>query len=300
VKPISLSTDHAIAVLALAKRGSIRGAAEELNISEQGVRNRLLVLENRLGVEVYRKARGIRTHNPLTKEGLMLLPHAAAFLDRARELTDSFAASAQPVEIHIVATQYLMLYVLIDAVRDFHNAFPLVRIRLTNRKEREIEQALLDDPSVAFGVTAPYEPSAKLKFEHLFSMGWSLITPKGHPLSKRRVRLKDLADSPLILFEPGSTGRQHVIDAFHGLGLSPRIETETTNTEVIVRMVEAGLGLSIVPLMASGAVTRGRRVSVCPIADPIAPIHSGILRRRGERLSSASQSFVTALRSLQL
>ena len=52
------------------------------------------------------------------------------------------------------------------------------------------------------------------------------------------------------------------MDAFHGQGLTPHIEMETTNTEIIVRMVEAGLGVSIVPLLPSGMVTRGRRVGV--------------------------------------
>ena len=92
---------------------------------------------------------------------------------------------------------------------------------------------------------------------HLFSLDWSAITPPRHPLLKKdRLRLRDLVEVPLILFERGSTGRQHVIDAFHGAGLSPRVEMETTNTEIIVRMVAAGLGVSVVPLMPDGAVTR--------------------------------------------
>src|SRR5260221_14362985 len=120
-------------------------------------------------------------------------------------------------------------------------------------------------------------------------MGWSLITPQNHPLlRKKQVRLKDLTDIPLILFERGSTGRQHIMDAFHGAGLSPRVDTETTNTEIIVRMVEAGLGVSIVPLMPSGMVTKGHRVGVRGLGRQIRPIHSGILFRRGERLSPAS------------
>ena len=36
---------------------------------------------------------------------------------------------------------------------------------------------------------------------------------------------------------------------------------ETTNTEIIVRMVEAGLGISIVPLFANGIVTKGHKVA---------------------------------------
>jgi DNA-binding transcriptional LysR family regulator len=128
-------------------------------------------------------------------------------------------------------------------------------------------------------------------------MDWSLIAPPRHPLlRKKTLDLSDLTDLPLILFERGSTGRQHVIDAFHGAGLSPRVEMETTNTEIIVRMVEAELGVSIVPLMPSGAVTRGHRVGQRSLGDRIRPIHSGILLRRGERLSAASQAFLDFLR----
>ena len=79
--------------------------------------------------------------------------------------------------------------------------------------------ALLQDPELAFGVAAPYESSPDLEYLHLFSMNWSLITPPRHPfLRKPALKLKDLTHAPLILFERGSTGRQHVMDAFHGQG----------------------------------------------------------------------------------
>ena len=55
-----------------------------------------------------------------------------------------------------------------------------------------------------------------------------------------------------------------------------------TSTETAVSMVKAGLGVSVVPLMQTGAVTRGRSVEVRrPLVDAIRPIHSGILLRRG-------------------
>ena len=81
------------------------------------------------------------------------------------------------------------------------------------------------------------------------------------------------------------------MDAFHGAGLSPRIDMETTNTEITVRMVEAGLGVSIVPLPPGGAVTRGRRIGRRSLAGLIRPIHSGVLTRRGEPLSPAAEAF---------
>lgn len=289
----SLSTDQVAAFVELARQGSLRRAAEALNITEQGLRGRLLALEERLRVELYRKRRGPRHGTQLTKDGQRFLPHAVAFLDRASELAELFGSSSEQREIHVVASQYLGLYVLIDALRRFHAAHPRVRVRLSVKTEQEIEAALLGDPGVTIGLAAPYEPSPELEYRHLFSMDWSLIAPPGHALLRRpRLKLKDLCDQPLILFERGSTGRQHVMDAFHERGLSPRVEMEMTNTEIIVRMVEARLGVSIVPLLASGRVTRGRRVGIRGLGAQIRPIHSGILTRRGEKLSESSLRFL--------
>ena len=154
----------------------------------------------------------------------------------------------------MAASQYLIRYVLIDAVRRFHVRFPRIRIRLSTHSEQEIEDVLLRDPDVAIGVAAPYEPSPELEYQHMFSMSWSLVAPPRHRLLRlKKIRLRDLVGEPLIIFERGSTGRQHVLDAFHEQQLAPQIHMETTTTEIVIRMVEAGLGIAIVPLLPSGA-----------------------------------------------
>src|SRR5262245_45492193 len=176
----SLSTDQVAAFVELARQGDLRRASRLLHVTEQGVRNRLLALEARLGVELYRKARGPRRTQPLTDKGRLFLPHALAFLDRARPLGEAVTAPAGPQATHGVATPSHLLHVHIHAVRNFHQAFPDVRVRLSNHTEQEIEEALLRDPEVALGVAAPYEPSPQLEYSHLFSMDWSLVTPPRH------------------------------------------------------------------------------------------------------------------------
>lgn len=294
--PLSLSTDQIAALLELASRGTLRAAAEALVITEQGLRNRLTALEDRLGLSLYRKSRGIRRGDPLTPDGRRILPLAQAFLARAEDLREVAAAPAVR-EVHVAASHYLIAYVLIDAVRAFHASQEKVRIRLSARSELEIEAILREDPNTALGVAAPYESSADLDYQHLFSMPWSLIAPPRHPLlAKKRLSLADIAELPLIAYERGSTGRQHILEAFHRLGLTPQIEMEATSTDIIVRMVEAGLGVGIVPLLASGAVTRGHRVEVRSLGKQIRPIDSGILSRRGQRLPATAESFVRFVR----
>lgn len=293
-----LSTDQVGAFVELSRQGQIRAAAQVLGITEQGLRNRLLTLETRLGVELYRKRRGPRRSAVLTDQGRRFLPHALGFLERAHELCRTFEVETGEQEIRVAASQYLIRYVLIDVLKHFRKEAPEIHVRVSTMNEQEVEEALRTDPEVAFGVAAPYESSADVDYHELFAMSWSLITPPRHPLNaKPRVRLEDVAMQPLILYERGSTGRQHVLDAFHERGLSPRVALETTSTETIVSMVEAGLGISIVPLLPSGAVTRGRLVKTRALDTSIRPIHSGVLLRRGDKLSAASSRLLAFTRS---
>jgi len=292
----SVSTDQVQALVELARAGSLRAAAAGLHITEQGLRNRLVALEAHLKVSLYHKQRGPRRRSPLTPQGEQFLPRAQSFLEGARRLVAPDGATG-PQEVHVAATQYLTLYALLDSIRRFHRAHPEIRVRLSSRTERDIEDALLRDPDLAFGVAAPYEGVSGLEYRHLFSFDWGLIAPPGHALLKMRAPdLADLVGAPLIVFERGSSGRQHVLNAFHKRGLTPRIDMEATTTGIVVKMVEAGLGVSLVPLTPNGAVTRGVKVGVRKLAPGvIEPIHSGILIRRGEAPPPAAEAFIRFL-----
>ena len=100
----SLSTDQVAALVELARQGSLRGAAEAMHLSQQGLRSRLLALENRLGIALYDKRRGMRRSTPLTSQGRQFLPHAQAFLQRSRELCELFQTQAEPREVRIAAS----------------------------------------------------------------------------------------------------------------------------------------------------------------------------------------------------
>lgn len=289
----SLSTDQVAAFVELAKTGSLRGAAKALHITEQGLRGRLVALESRLGVELYHKSRGIRRRSPLTEAGTNFLQHAMLFLDRAQELCELFDEDSAPREVNVVGSHYLIAYVLIDAVKRFHDEFGDIRIKLCARTEQEVQQTLLEHPEFVLGAAAPYEAGPELSYSHLFDMSWSLITPKRHRLAKAKsLQLSELASQPLILYERGSTGRQHVLSAFQREGVSPHIEMEATNTDLVVQMVEAGLGLAIVPLLPNGAVTKRRNVAIVPLGEQIRPIESGLLYRSGEELPKAAKTFM--------
>lgn len=289
----SITPDQAAALVELARTGSIRAAAEALFLTEQGTRSRLLSLEEQLGVSLYQKGRGRRTLTQLTKHGRSFLPAARAFLQQANDLTNFFSGTTGKQVVHVAASAYLTYYLLIKVVEKFHRAHPDLRVCLSTRPEQDIETALLEHRSVSIGIAAPYESSTALIYTHQFAMDWSLITPPDHPLLKKKtVKLADLEDYPMILFEPGSTGREHILEAFHAQSINPRIEMEATSTQIITRMVESGLGISIVPLLKNGVVTKGCKVGVRPLGKQVREIHSGILIRQDDPLSPAEETFI--------
>ena len=118
----------------------------------------------------------------LTDQGRRFLPHALGFLERARELCQTVDLDAGAREVRVAASQYLIRYVLIDVLKRFRRQAPDIHVRVSTMNELEVEEALRNDPEVAVGVAAPYEPSPDLEYHELFAMNWSLITPPRHAL----------------------------------------------------------------------------------------------------------------------
>ena len=71
------------------------------------------------------------------------------FSNGRRSSAACFSEAPGPQEVHVVASQYLIAYVLIEAVQRFHGPFPQIHVRLSARTEHEIEEALLDSTRIS-------------------------------------------------------------------------------------------------------------------------------------------------------
>jgi DNA-binding transcriptional LysR family regulator len=294
----SISVEQVSAFVELARAGSLKSASQALHLSEEGLRNRLIAIEGRLGVRLYEKERGRRGKVRITQDGRLFLSKANQFLEEAYRLTKVFEPADGSEDLLIAASQYVTYYVLIDAVREFRVANPGVKIRLFTRSEQEILAALGSECDIALGICAPPEFPPGVDCKLWFSLSWHVVVPRGHGLlHKSPIDLQDLRGEPLILFERGSTGREHVLEALCRHELTPHIVMETTSTQVIVRMVEAGLGIAIVPLLPSGAITRGFDVASIPLGRQVRPIDTYILSRPGAANTDAAHKFQAFLHS---
>jgi DNA-binding transcriptional LysR family regulator len=123
------------------------------------------------------------------------------------------------------------------------------------------------------------------------------ICPLGHALAaSSRVRLRELASHSLIMQRPGSSIRMELDRAFaqHGFQFKPAVEVFHYYT--IIGLVEAGLGIGILPRMTALIMQR-QKFRTLPIAAPKIFRQFGIALRHGESISPAATRFIDSFRS---
>ena len=157
--------------------------------------------------------------------------------------------------------------VLPGLLREFRMRYPDVRLTLREAmgdvQLEELERGNLDAGFIATPVSGRDLSQRTLLREPMVA-----ALPKAHPLARGRapIRLAQLGDEPFILFPRTSApGLFDSIVAFcRSSGFSPRIEQEAMQSQTIVGLVSAGLGVAIVPasirkLRRSGVVYRSFR-----------------------------------------
>lgn len=172
----AISVDQVTAFVELAHTRSIRLAADSLHLSEEGLRGRLLALEQRLGVTLYEKAQGRRSGVRLSHAGENFLRKATKFVDDARTLAKLDDPGTLVHELTIAASQYVTYYLLIDIVKEFHAASTDIAIRIMTRTEDQVLDALQSENTFSIGICAPDEYPTNLLYRNWFTMEWALIS----------------------------------------------------------------------------------------------------------------------------
>ena len=134
-------------------------------------------------------------------------------------------------------------------IKEFQELYPKVRFRLQQGDYTTVPEYIRQG-SVDFGFVSPDAETVKgLETIFIREGSHSAILPVGHRLAKRkRIDLKELASDPYIQLETGCLSEP--IEMFHKLGLEPEIELRMHDNFSVCTMVEAGIGVSIMPNLA--------------------------------------------------
>lgn len=254
-----MDTRKLTAFVAVAEELHFGHAAKRLHISQPPLSLLIRNLEAELGARLFqRTSRKVE----LTAPGRVLLEEARTVLASveraARRTSEAGHGITGTLTIGFITP---MIYAgLPEVLRTFRSRYPNVRLELREAMS-DVQVAALEASTLSLGLVAA--PLANDTLVHTVVNRERLVAalPQRHPLAKssRAIPLRLLAEEPFVLFpRPSAPGLFDAITGFcRSAGFTPRIDQEAVQSQTIVSLVAAGLGVAIVPESIRGLQRTG-------------------------------------------
>ncbi len=267
--------------IALAEHANFRRAADRLGIAQPPLSRQIRALERELGCRlVVRTSRGVE----LTAAGRVFLEQARITLAEAQRAVDRTRVAAPEMSDALVigCEPAARLAIVGRVLTRIARSHPGVRIDLHDYAPTRIASALCDGLVDAAIVALPLvSTDPEIVIERVTTVPLCLAVAAGHPLAgPRPVSWRRLAEAPLVLYErevaPALFDLTLATFQQEGVVLRPRHHTTTLSSALTV--VEAGLGVTVVP---SGWQALHSLNVVCrPLRPPSVTITFGLAHRR--------------------
>lgn len=265
---------------------SLTKAAEASHIGLAAASRRMALLEHRFKTTLFeRSPRGV----DLTAAGISLLPHAKALLleinDMQAEMRDH--ASGRKGALKILVNTSAMTHILPEDLAGFSRANPDVRVVMEERWSSEIVSAILATEA-DLGVIVEGASTGGLETIPYSTDRIAVVMPSHHALVRApEMRFADILDDDLVALESGSSMMRLLTEqaVIAERTMQPRVEVRSF--EAVCRMVQAGLGLGLLPLHAANIMAKGLGLAVRPLAEDWAERRM-LLCVRKERMTNTS------------
>ncbi len=275
--------------LAVAENESFRKAAEQTNISLPAVSMQIKQLEERLGVALLQRT---TRKVILTQEGekLMISTRKAMAEIDAALLSIEQAANAQQGNLVFACVPTVASTRLPALVTAFARDYPGISVGIRETAQPELLEAIRKR-EVDFGIGPMPEKMGEFECTALFEDPYVALVPEDHPLAdKNGISLRELTKiSPSLLMLGSSQFQQQLNEVLLKNKIGIERNYDFTHVSTMAAMVEAGLGVGILPKVA---VPRQTSLKVVNIVRPVMSRTIAIISMRGHSLSTASQRFV--------
>lgn len=233
--------------------GHFTRAAAHLHLAQPSLSRQISTLESDLGTALFHRVRGNVT---LTAAGEALLPLATRMLADADTVRFEMQelAGLRGGRVRLGATPTLCISLVAEVLTSFHSSYPGIELHLSERGSLglmdELANGTLDLALVTTSEGAP-TPAAGLKMLPILSEELVVIASIRSDALKdiETLTLTELAELPQITFQENYELRATTMQAFRAAGLVPKIVLEGAEMDAVLRCVERGLGVAVVPAM---------------------------------------------------
>jgi DNA-binding transcriptional LysR family regulator len=220
----------------VARRGSIRAAAEHLNVSASAINRQILELEDNLGAQIFhRLSKRLR----LTPIGELLIAHVRQTLKDYERLTLRVEdlKGARAGDVTIATMNGLAGGLMPSVLAAFRKAHPRVQVSVKSLFAEDIVKAVLSgEADLGMAYNLPRTPGLTTSATYHTRLG-AVVVPS-HPLALRSpARLADCLEYPIVLGDQSMTIHGLMVAAFHEANLPFEPSYKSNSIEFMKAMV---------------------------------------------------------------
>ncbi len=249
----------------IAETKSITKAAQASHIALAAASRRMTQLEEQYGVQLlFRTARGVE----LTPAGTALLAHARRMLGQAdelrAELSDYTKGGKGLVRIHANASA--LAQHLPEDLASFCAAHPAVKVAVEEHRSGAIVQALRSG-AADIGIVME---GASLEGLQSFDYRTDLLVavlPRNHAVRGKRVAFARLLSYDIVGLESDTVISRLLAAAAAAEGKPLRLRMQLKGFDVVARMIQAGLGIGVLPEAVARNFSRSMKLRLVPLSD---------------------------------
>lgn len=291
IEPLELR--HLRYFVAVAEELHFGRAAQRLGMAQPPLSQQIQRLEQIIGARLFeRTSRRVQltdAGNALLPDARRLLAGAAAALLAARR-----AGRGEQGELRVAFAATVMFLALPEIIRAFRDRFPGVHLDLREMPTGP-QLAGIKAGEIDIGFVREPEPDPELDIVTVMREPLRIAVPKGHPLASRAtISVRHLADEPFVLFPAELAPGLHaqVMALCRAAGFTPRVVEESRELYTSVSLVEAGIGVSILPASVEKLGWRGVRYRAIPSASAETRIAAAWRKDRGRPVVEAFMGVV--------
>ncbi|MBS0507127.1 MAG: LysR family transcriptional regulator [Proteobacteria bacterium] len=235
--------------LAVAQDHHFSRAGEALGLTQSAVSRSITELEQALGLQLlHRTTREVA----LTDAGRLLQAHVARILEDLESclLEVQGLATQHQGRVSVASSPTLSAHLLPQCIARCEQRHPGLQLQLLDRIQSDVLHSVRSS-EVEFGVVIDPMSCEDLSREVILTEPFCLVLRPDHPLARAaQVDWAALDGLPLVLLDQASGSRRLIDAALLAHGAAARVVQEVGHTTTIFSMVQAGLGLTVVPQLA--------------------------------------------------
>ncbi len=273
--------------------GTIKGAAELLNVSAPGISRLVKHLEQSLDLRLFERKAGVFVP---AVEALGIFEMIHQVYRQVENLNTSLSALSKGADAHLsfASAPSIAQFIAGRAIRQVRARYPRLVIDLNILKIEETADYLLLEKGEFVAMSSAITNPA-LGNEAFAAGRLVVIVPDDHALAaKSEISIRDLIGEPIVSVDPGDPYGAILARPFRAAGIEPRRMVYGRFAQTVVSLVRNGLGGALIDEF-SVAEAGMPGIAVRPLTEEV-PITAYIITKKGRQLSSFARFAMAALR----